>query len=245
MSTATYNLGDGPDHRKVTDLLTLADMGADVIGLQEAGDRGAVLFKFLTKHPRWGLFSDPHTPGSSSVPILYRLDRFALVKAEAVIAVPAMNVGPDGAGPSRAKAKVVNRVHLTHTETGRTVHVLNTHMLPSVTRKDLSEFETATRRAHYAQHIAALAATVNARDGVVFVTGDFNAPPTFDLLQPLKDARLVGWSETGTHGTRPIDHVLSREAAVLTGVRQELLDLSSDHRAVVNYHTLQLKETPA
>lgn len=231
---ATWNIGDGKG--KVRDLHNIA-RDADVIALQEAGDRGKELAAFLVRHPFWAMYRPNDAPGQASLPFLYRRLLFEVVGSYAEPAVEARNVGPNGAGPSTTKPKWVTRLHLVHKETGRTLHVLNTHMIPSVTRTNLPAAELDARRKHYADHVDALDAVIAARAGVVVVCADLNAPKGFDLLAPLM-ADLEGWSTAATHGQRAIDHVLYRLGPAISNSGHRVVKTTSDHNAVIATFTL-------
>ncbi len=223
MATATFNMGDGPDRRKVADLLTLAGEGATVIGLQEAGDRGHVLDEFLDLMPSWRLWS-PKAPGAASVPILYDTDGQRLLRGRSVLGVAARFVGA-GAGPSRAKPKAINVVVLRGQ--GRTRRYVNTHFIASATRSPAPRFRL--RRRHYDDHADVLARIIGTGRKMrrTTVTGDFNAEPTSPLLAPIRATGISGWTQVGTHGKRRIDHVLGE------GGPRRAVALSSDHRAIL------------
>lgn len=218
VKVATWNIGDGPGKTRDLDMLR---KHAHVIGLQEASDRAADLDDFLSSHPRWALWRGDR-PGAAAVPVLYRSDRLELLDATGVLAVPPRFVGP-GAGPGVSKPKIVSTLHLRDKKSGGEFRVLNTHFIPSATR------QLPGRRQHYADHMAALVRLLDRLDGPVILTGDFNAPPRFELLAPIW-GRLTGWTDEGTHGSRAIDHVVHTK-----DVRGDVdvLATSSDHDAVV------------
>lgn len=227
---ATWNMGDGPDHRKVTDLHMLADTGATIIGLQEAADRWDAIDDFLDGRPGWRVWR-PTSPGAASVPVLYDARYWRVRRLRTVVAVASRWVGP-GAGPSRAKGKAVNVVALKQRHGPRRsrdrVRILNTHMIASATRRG-HQFDP--RRDHYRDHMRVLVRMVRAgRLSRTIVTGDLNATPTSPLVAPLHAVGLVGWTQAGTHGHRPIDHILVGPGRP---TERRTLGTSSDHTAVL------------
>lgn len=226
---ATYNLGAGELEDKAKDLRRLNDAGALIIGLQEASDRRA-----LRRHlPHgWRGYWPALRPGAKAVPILWNHDLLRRVRFASLLAVAAAWVGAVGAGPTHAKAKRLTLVVLEDRQTGERWRVVNTHFLPSAGRRDLPDKEAAARRWHYVRHAQALARLIERLRGrrghrQVIVTLDANAERDFPLLAPVRAAGLGGWTERPTERGRAVDHILG-----LDGDRV-LLDLSSDHRAVL------------
>ena len=217
MKVATYNLGDGPDAAKVADLDKIAAHDADVICLQEAGDRQDVLRRWAKSRDWQVWFGSESMEGASSVPILHRITVGGKFSR---LAVDSMWVGP-GAGPDVSKPKVVNGVRA-----GR-VAVLNTHFIASATRKDAE-----ARRRHYRRQVAVLADMSRnriRRDQCLVVAGDFNAEPDFELLDPLRALGLRQRVNGPTLGNRCVDLVWTHglrapDSIVIRG-------LSSNHDA--------------
>ena len=227
---ATLNLGDGPDGRKIADLEHLTDdFDATVIGCQEASDRRRALKRFVKRNPSWRVYQ-PRIPGGAAVPILWDGDEWARLRFRSVLAVARTWVGAVGAGPTFAKPKQITVVVLRHRPTGRRVKFVNTHLIPSATRKSLPAAEEKARMAHYLRHVAALVRIVGHSEIPVVLTMDSNATPDFGPLRPLHNVGLDGWSQRGTHGNRPIDDVLSRD---LDETACKNVPTSSDHDAVV------------
>lgn len=226
---ATYNIGGGPDDRKIADLERHVDDDVTVIGCQEASDRRQMLRRFVKRNPSWCRYQ-PLLPGGAAVPILWDGDEWRRLRFRSVLAVARTWVGPVGAGPTFAKPKQIAVVVLRHRETGRVVKFVNTHLIPSATRKRLPKDEGAARMAHYLRHVAALVRIVGRSEVPVVLTMDSNATPDFGPLRPLHNVGLNGWSRRGTHGNRPIDDVLHRDLDELASVNVET---SSDHDAVV------------
>lgn len=233
---ATYNIGDGPDDRKVADLEHLADdFDVTVVGCQEASDRRKMLRRFRKRNPSWHVYQ-PHTPGGAAVPILWDGDEWRRLRFRSVLAVARSWVGPRGAGPTFAKPKQITVVTLRHRPTGRRVKFVNTHLIPSATRR-LPGDEKKARMGHYLRHVAALVRIVGRSEIPVVLTMDSNATPDFGPLRPLHNVGLNGWSRVGTHGNRAIDDVVHRD---LTELNTTNVRTSSDHDAVVK--TLAHKE---
>ena len=232
LRVASWNIGNGTGG----DLVTIART-ADVICLQEASDRDAMINAFTLANPDWILFRSD-APGAHAVPILVNTTTAGLVmEVTAPLAVPRRFVGR-GAGPRFSKPKVI-----THVELDNGTHVLNTHMIASATRRRryLGRIAWLARRRHYRDHIAAIVALADTLDGPVTLCGDFNAEVDFDLIQPLLG--FDGWTAEGTHGRRAIDHVLHLPDRGLTVTGPtEVIDTASDHAAVVV--PFEREETP-
>ena len=234
---ATYNLGNASYKRVVADLDEIRKT-ARVIGLQEAGDREREINEFLDHHPNWAVYL-PTTgiSGKGKVPILYRTDLFELKAVHSHLLVRRRRVVPKGtrkrgAGPATIANKFANHLTLVHRDTGIVVEFFNSHVLPSATRKGLSRGERRLRRAHFKQHVGRLKELIaKYPNGFVIQTGDYNATRTFDLLKPLRG--LLGWTLGGTHGKRAIDHVFAAKRKGIRLLESKILNLSSDHHAVV------------
>lgn len=161
------------------------------------------------------------------------------------LAVPSRWVGPRGAGSRlRSKPKWVAHAALD----GGSVHVLNTHFLPSVTRtaKFLGKREWQARRRHFRDHVAYIVALCESLPGTVILCGDFNATVDFDLLGPLHEAGFGGWTREPTFGKRAIDHCLILDRGGWEQMSQTMLDgadgIASDHKTPLIHYTR--KETP-
>jgi len=211
----SYNLGDANDSVVLAELLDFA-RDADVIALQEAGDRGGVLTVFLKRRAGWTI-NQGSVPGSRSVPLLYRktLDGQPFSR----LAVAAMVVGP-GAGPDTTKPKAITGLRVGN------LAILNTHMVASAWQEDASAF----RKGHYRLQMKALARMASrrlSRGQAVLAVGDFNAAPDHELLAPLRALRLKQLVEKPTHGVGIFDHAWTN----LDGTA-DTEDGSSDHQAV-------------
>ncbi len=253
LTVATYNVGDGPGSRKVTDLLTLSQT-AHIIGLQEASDRNREIDTFLDA-TGWSLWAGDSSDGARAVPLLWDPDVLTADYTETVEAVPPRYVGPKGAGPAKIKRKVLNIVR--GEVAGWRLHVINTHFLPSVTRpmargrRGLPRKEWLARRQHWIEHVSAVEAEVDERTDQVIVMGDFNAEPNFELMPPMYVAGMVSDQDRATHGGRCIDLIWHREhspwqqQSALTVLAVHPRKLSSDHRAgVVTYMVADVPPPP-
>lgn len=227
-TVATWNVGDGPDGIKARGLVKLVKQGADIIGLQECGDRRDLLAEFCERTGWQGWLGDG-SPGAASVPILWNPKA---VRARVTGTTPATQptkVGRPGAGPSTMKAKVWNRVRFGEGDHHGPFVVINGHIVPSV--------YLPARRRLARQQIDVLAEMVERRKGRVPVVavGDFNMRPGHPLTRPLRDVGMVQHNDRPTHGRRVIDHTwtLGRRGHV------SVLEMPSDHNAVL----LTIKES--
>jgi hypothetical protein len=260
----SLNLGDGPTERKIEGILhAIAFGGVTLLGMQEGSDRVKLLERLveLLTHPirvarrlaekrrerreirgrlavmGWRVFI-PRVPGGAAVPIAYDRKVWQVLRARTIVAVGRAWVGAVGAGPTYAKPKCVAVLVVRHRATGVVVEHGNTHMLPSVLRNDLPPKEEEARRRHYKQHAERLALFVRRareRGHGVLVTLDANAERTAGIVDPLRDAGLVGWTAHSTHDSgRGIDHVLTARGTDLVGAPARVIFLRGfDHRLVV------------
>jgi endonuclease/exonuclease/phosphatase family metal-dependent hydrolase len=222
VKVATLNLGDGPDAAKARALDTLVKHGAQIIGLQEAGDRQAMLLHWCLTNG-WDYFGGNGEDGATSTPIIW--DKAVHVSHKGTRpATPATNAGRLGAGPNVVKAKVWNHVRV-HGEGGAFVFI-NGHLPASL--------YLPRRRALARKQIAVLVGMVKRRDVPVVVVGDFNARPTASVLRPLRRLGMTQHTHRATHGRRTIDLTWT----LGLGGRAEVVTVPSDHKSVV----LNLKE---
>lgn len=221
MKVATANLGDGPDASKARALDILVKHGAQVIGLQEAGDRQAMLLHWCLANG-WDYFGGNGEDGATSTPIIW--DKALRVTNKATRpATPATNAGRLGAGPNVVKAKVWNHVRVHGDET---FVFINGHLPASL--------YLPKRRALAKRQIGVLVDMVKRRDVPVVVVGDFNSRPNALVTRSLRRLGMKQHTRGGTHGRRCID--LTWTLGV--GGKAEVVKVPSDHRAVV----LELKE---
>jgi hypothetical protein len=232
---ATFNIGDGPLSAKVDDIVDLADRGVTIIGLQEASDRGALLGEVRERAGMgsWRWCRVDHD-GGPAVPIMFDSAVWKIgTQCGGFLAVEARYLGPEGAGPPESKDKYVTAFVLEHLASGRNVRVMNTHFIPSARNESISEPELTRRKDHVRDHVAKLVARIGDADDhpmPVVLTGDFNGPGSWPLLDPLQAIGLTGWSGQATHGDSILDHVVRRN---LDQDGAAFVNTSSDHHAVV------------
>lgn len=232
LPVGTYNLGSGSAAAKVDDLHQLAGL-AVLLMLSEAGDRRREIERFLAGNEDWRGFLGDGSSGALSTPLLWNSTALEMRQTATAQAVPSRHVGPKGAGPATIKRKVNNHIRFRHRASGRTLHAYSVHALPSVTRRNLPVAERRARLRHFEQHMTSLARDIARRRGLVVVAGDFNAPPAFPGLAPLRAARLVAKTDEPTHHGVPIDQVWHRVDDAIREKGRFTLELSSDHRALV------------
>jgi endonuclease/exonuclease/phosphatase family metal-dependent hydrolase len=216
---ATWNLGDGSDRTKARGLDRLVQHGADVIGLQEAGDRQRLIDRWC-EATGWHAWLGDGSAGAPSVPILWNPKAVRATRTGTVFATGATKVGRLGAGPSTMKPKVWNRVRF---EDAPDVVFVNGHIVPSV--------YLPKRRRLARKQIAVLARIAAEREGRVDViaVGDFNMKPRDTLTKPLRKLGMHQHTQAPTHGRRTIDLIWT--LGCHGGA--EVITMPSDHRAVL------------
>lgn len=259
---ATYNVKSSlTPEQAVADISKLAGTGVDVITLQEmgGGPRRAALRAALVDCETC-VFDGylPDTPGANSTPILWRSDRLELLGTGSRQVTKDTYVGPAGAGPNTLRARFVNYVKLREPATGRRIHVLNNHAVPSVQGKNGGRNpRMSARLGMYRKHIRGLRALVTElrpTGASVFVTGDFNVnyrrdrvvrDPLFPYanmhaVEARSSFEVLGETHRGTHvlnarnDTRLIDYVFTVRHKAVTLVDQRVLfGYRSDHRPLI------------
>lgn len=243
LRVVTYNAGNASDVRFAADLDRLAAI-ADVIFLQEVGDRGAVLARF-DDSTDW-LVHRGESEGRGKVAVLIRPRPGLVVTARGYERCAGRTfVGSWGAGPPTIDAKWIAwlRIRLN----GRRIHVGSTHLVPSVERDPKSadgKRGRARRLAMYARHILAVRLWARGRGGAHIVGGDFNATPAFRPLRVLLAAGMRV-ARAASHGKRDIDQQWRRARRLrpwllVSGVRG-LSGYSSDHRPVLVTYVVKPK----
>lgn len=259
----SINLGNGSTAVKVTGILQMIALGEiTLLGMQEGSDRVKMLARLLAvlRHPaaavrrawrrraerrelrkilkraRWRIYQ-PFVPGGKAVPIAYDATTWKLLRARTALAVARSWVGAVGAGPTWAKPKVITRIVVRHRDTLEVVEHLNTHMIPSAGRHNLPPREKRARVRHYerqARAIVRLTRRAVKRGHGVVVTLDANAGRFSDLIEPLRDADLVGWTTAETMHGVGIDHVLTIAGGLLVGAPARVISLRGfDHNGVI------------
>lgn len=242
-TVASLNIGDGPEDAKLRDLHRLS-LRAQVIGLQEAGDRDALLRRFLAEHEGWALFTGTG-PGAGKVPVLYDTRALGIdtARSRAVVAWGGGYVGPVGAGPTSLAPKVLTHATFTHVQTGRRVHVLNHHLIASHMRLGLPTRERVRRRTIAATQADTFERESEQTHGVVFGTGDWNAPRNWVA------GHVEGFSvdnRGATFGLRTIDHIGHFPNRAVRVKGHAVMETSGsrtrgDHRAPLVTYTLTVK----
>lgn len=252
--------------RALSDIKQLAATGADIITLQEMASaerrkavRAALVDCAGCAYSAWM----PALPVPGSTPILFRKDKFELVKAGTEQVSAPTYVGARGAGPSTLNAKFVNWVKLHELTTGRRIFVLNNHAVPTVQAKNGGPNTALPKRlALYRQHMSGLKSLISrfeARRKPVFVTGDFNVNfrkdrvvraslfPYVNMAQVHVQAsyQALGEPVNGTHvlpngyDKRLIDYVMFSNHPAVDPVSQRVLfGYNSDHRPLMVDFTL-------
>ena len=166
--TAAGNDGDNAwPHRRELVAETIARAAPDVAGLQEALDEQIRYLAEALPDYRW-LGADRGLNGgtglSEYVPIFYRRDTLIPIESGTFWLSPTGADGPTGTGWRRNVSRIVTWARFHHRETGRRLHVFNTHL-------------TLRRGARQVASAATIASRVAALppDSPVIVTGDFNA----------------------------------------------------------------------
>lgn len=225
MKVATWNVGDGIDAVKVHGLVKLRKHGADVIGLQECGDRGRMIDQFCDR-TGWHAWLGDGSPGASSVPILWNPRTVHATHTGTRDATDPTNTGRKGAGPDVVKAKVWNKVRFEVDDADDLV--INGHgpasiwWPPRLTLAKRYVAELADLVEHREEPIA------DNRVDVIAVM-DGNAKPTHRLWQPLRELGMVQRTHEPTHGRRTIDLVWTLGCVG----RVQVLDMPSDHNAAL------------
>lgn len=222
---ATANLGNGTSGDVRMILERLQARGAQVVGLQEAGDRGATIVQWCRDNG-WDFWLGTG-PGAASTPIIWD-KRLPVTHPGTTPATNATNTGRLGAGPDTVKPKVWNHVRVRPLVGPAPFVFINGHLPASL--------YLPRRRALAKKQVAVLTGMVKRKaasfDVVVVMDGNtFAADP---IWRPLKKLGMKQHTKQATHGRRCID--LTWTLGV--GGRAEVVTVPSDHRAVV----LTLKE---
>lgn len=216
---AVYNLGD---NRKATsgDLDAINAYRPDAIVLSEALDRWPLLESWAGKHAYLICASDQVAGGRETV-ILYRRNS-GVTRAWVHPASPRYTNRDKGAGGKHGiPAKATP--HVRFGRGLRRLHVAGAHLIPSP--------YLPARRPWHRWHLDSIVAVLRRRVGGIVAAGDFNSPPNHRRMAPLRDAGYTQELHRDTLRNWQPDHVWVRRVRSVQVVR--LLDLSSDHRAVI------------
>jgi hypothetical protein len=221
-AAASFNLGNRPDRDVARGLDRIVSHGADIMGLQEAGDRTRLLLSWCTSSG-WSYFGGNGEDGAPSTPIIWNPAAVRVSHKGTRPATPATDCGRLGAGPNVVKPKVWNHIHVDRPDGDPFVHI-NGHLPASL--------YLPRRRALAKKQVAVLAGMVadRKRHGIdVVLTMDGNCGEHDPLWRPLKQLGMKQHTKAPTHGRRCID--LTWTLGV--GGRAEVVTVPSDHKAVV------------
>ena len=225
-----YRMADRLAGQDVTSILK--GKAPDVLGLQECGK--ASRKAAVTKAAQTAGYSVSQ-PAGSPLPILYRSDRFALVKAWTVFLSPRTFVGLPGAGLSPWYPECRANVAVLKDKTSGVLSVyVNVHLVASIYlpvrgRLHKRQLENLDRLVGRLQ--------LDYPDAGLFVFGDFNC----DAARVRKAIGLMGGTTAPTLKKRAIDHVFSNVAAASVEVMPHL---HTDHHAVISEHHREEKPVP-
>lgn len=234
LRVATYNVAPVPSDKELASLNKI-EPDADIICLQEASHHSEILKKFLKGHDKWKLYwgegsNDTHE--KREIAILYRKSIGTVKAAKTELTVHGRYLGPDGT-MTTAPNKYVTRLEIDQASTLRRLVFLNLHMIPSVQDPAVHGAEKDRRKAFYQDEVAALDTIIDAHEGLLFVTGDFNATPDYAPLNPFF-TRVTLDHNFNTLGSRRVDYVCHRaHAAISVQSTKQVSDLSSDHDCVI------------
>jgi hypothetical protein len=233
LTVASFNCGNDDPERTPGDLDLI---GADVYCLEETGDRHEAIDAWCDRR---NFEQVPFRRGAGDTPILFDpvIVTLSSFTHHQVMGQNTL-VGAMGAGPTTVHPKFVTHATFGDNKTGRTVNVLNTHVIASWTRRDLPGPEKELRRSLGSKHIDVLVDAIASLDAAVVVCGDFNAQKSFPLMKPLVDAIDLGDTQP-TAGARVIDFVGVRGEDILRVQREVVTGTSSDHHAIVAHLTLR------
>ena len=258
--------------RTMRSLTKLLDSEADIVALQEMSSgkkRKLVRERFLDcRRCDWDAFMPrPAVPGET--PLLFRSRHFSLEASGTRQVTKDTYVGRTGAGPSTMRAKYVNWVRLRDLRSGRAVHVVNNHTVPSVQGKGGGpNYALPKRLKLYKKHMAGVQRLVRLMIkrypwSLVFVVGDLNVnyrrdrivtPSIFPYRRMgnvgLRASYLaLGEPRRGTHvldsgnDNRLIDQVYFKPRRSLDPSGQRIMTgLASDHRPLLV--TFKVKYVP-
>jgi hypothetical protein len=205
------------------------------VGLQEAGEDTENRAALDAMGPTWLDFRPDIRSGQSHVPVTWESSRGLRLVREFSRKLLGPGSLKDG-GPGGNEQKWLNGGLFDHIESRQRMVLANTHLIAGSNRAG-EKYER--RRERFREQVGKIAEWATSQTGLVFVTGDMNAPPSDRDLRPLREAGLVCcWDfvpHVPTHDTirTPIDHVWFRpmpEVLQLVGV--DVDPRRSDHKQV-------------
>jgi hypothetical protein len=180
----------------------------DVIGLQESGAAEHII-NAVCKETGHKVFYGFGKTGQASDPILYRKE-LDVVDKRSFPLTGRVFMGARGAG-ARLFSKPKFLLVLTIKFNGKTVHVANQHVTPSIFIP--IRFRLASKQ------IRRASAAVNQFHGPKFITGDFNAVVGHRIFGPFRNTGLHSANKASgtipTHGSRAIDDVWYKNAVLV------------------------------
>lgn len=197
ISVATANLGNESDKRLLGGLLALAEE-VDVIGVQEGGDRRAVLERFCHLTGWMVFFGD--IDGAPSVAILWNPKTVVASHEGTRPCTGAEDCGKCGVGPEVVKAKVWNRVRFHPRKHDDDDFVfINGHLPASLYCKCRNRLGNIM-----IEEADDMVARREDKIDVVLVC-DGNSRPWAKRWKPLRKRGMVQHTRRPTHGLRIID----------------------------------------
>lgn len=198
-----WNMGNASNARVLADLIRLARY-ADVIMLQEAGDRAWVFRAFAITHPWWKLYRPNAHDGQAATPELRRR-KWPLARAYSVPAIGKRKPHTTDGG----KPKFHNVLELFAPGTRRK----DRHRAPDVACINVHMVTHGAGPAAYDAQLAALCDLLEHCPAKVKATGgDLNSVPSAPRLSRLRKI-TTGWHSHPTHGRGDaLDQVLTFEA---------------------------------
>jgi hypothetical protein len=220
-TVASANLGNRSDDDVFQGLVELSKY-TDVIGVQEAGDRGRVLARFVAA-TGWMVFHGVGE-GAPSVAVLWNPQQVIGTHPSTRPCTPATDCGSCGAGPDRVKAKVWNKVRINPRNGDSPFVFINGHLPASLYCK--------CRKRLAKDMITELVDMFVRREDKIDVVAvmDGNSLSSNPIWRPLKKAGAKQWTRFPTHGLRAIDltWTLGRKAKARAFKKK-----FSDHRWVI------------
>ncbi|MFG3715725.1 endonuclease/exonuclease/phosphatase family protein [Micromonospora sp. NPDC047730] len=246
-NVATLNIYNGLSQADFVSDLQLITSRADLVGLNEVGNRKAFLQDWAAANG-WWLYAPEPTQAAAEA-LLARKSMFDVLEKGSIFVCDTN--GPGEVPPARYN----NWVRYRHKQSGRSVFHINAHLNASIESNGRPEDLPRTRCAEQQiQDIKNLAASKKDH-GQVVVSGDFNIDFSADRaygyekfpwkvfeansLPNLRSSyNLYGERGTGTHGNRHIDYIYFwkrlEEHQVIWMTDYNIVDgTKSDHNGVV------------
>lgn len=216
---------------KEADILHLMNSGADILALQEAGDRGH-LIGVLRKHG-YKVIIPAGKKGASSTPLVYNPKTVKLIKSHTFLTSHSM-FGGAGAGPAQVKQKWGVGGIFEQRSTGKRFRAYSTHYVAS-SYKPL--------RHHIAMIESNNVVKAISKEKIpTFIIGDFNAGLHSSVIHPLFAHGFTNDEVAGnplhTHGKSTIDYIWWLKNRGVHFLRHTVVNTSSDHNAVIAQFTI-------